>query len=283
MPGARQVLLPHVSVAEELHRFAVPAHRVEAVLVVVVVRALALGDGAPRARDVPRGEGVLEEVQGEGFEREDEARRGGALGRVEVGVGEHRRPMERGDVVQGVDRHGVELRSRAERRRGVDRRVDRDVGPGEQEVGVVRPRAGRVGLVRALEAEVAERLEVAPLRFVPSAGDPVLRLCRHAGDGEDPVALEDRPEHAFGRAGVIARDRRPGCEVDAIGGPGGVARGSLRAEAGVESPPSFLPEAVERPAMLRVEGPDAFRADRPMLGVDPTARRRSEEGQEGGD
>jgi hypothetical protein len=65
--GALEVLEPHVRIAHQDHRVAAagPRECLEAVFVVVVVRALSLRDVAPRTGDVTGREAVLQEVKRE--------------------------------------------------------------------------------------------------------------------------------------------------------------------------------------------------------------------------
>ena len=263
LAGALQILRLQVAVAEEDDRLVLPRFGVEAVLVVIVVRSLALGRLSPGPGDVAGGERVLEEVEREGFEGEDLAGLGGRWRRS----GERGGPVHRGQMEDDVEGHRVGLDAAAQRLRRV--------GPGiggaarEEEVRVARPGARRILLVGSLQAEIALHLNVAPLVLGPRVRDLLARALGDGRDGKDPVAVEDRREELRRRAGVIARDGGPGREIDARGlrslGPGvegfAEAGGTIRARLG--------PDRVEPGLAARVEHVDPAGRDRAMLGIDP--------------
>ena len=111
------VLGPHVRVAHQHHRLAaaVPGEGLEAGLVVVVVRALALRDVAPGAGHVAGGEAVLQEVQRKSFVGQHRARQRLAFRRRELLGGEPRGLLQGAQVEPGIDADGVDLGAGLER------------------------------------------------------------------------------------------------------------------------------------------------------------------------
>ena len=109
--GALGVLGAHVRVAHQdrRHAAAAPGEDLEAGLVVVVVRALALRHVAPGAGDVAGGEGVLEEVERESLVGQHRPRQRLALGRRERLVGQPRGLLQRAQVEPGVDADGADV------------------------------------------------------------------------------------------------------------------------------------------------------------------------------
>ena len=234
-----------------------------AVLVVIVVRSLALGSLSPGPGDVAGGEGVLEEVEREGFQGEHVAGLGGRRRRS----GERGGPVHRGQMEDDVEGHGVGLDAAAKRLRRVGPGIG---GPSrEEKVRVARPGARRILLVGSLQAEIALHLNVAPLVLCPRMRDLLAGTLGNRRDGKDPVAVEDRREELRRRTGMIARDRGPRREIDARrlrSLPAGIegfaeAGGTIRARVG--------PDRVEPGLAARVERVDPAGGDRAMLGIDP--------------
>jgi hypothetical protein len=269
---AFQVRVTHVSVAEEQDRLVAPGLGVETVLVVIVVSPPALGRVSPGARDMARGERVLQEMEREGLEGREPAREGASLrgiGLLFQGGGR----MQGRDVEQHVCAVSVQLGPAPESQRHVLGRIVAIAR--EKEVRLVRESSGRVLGIGSREAQVPLDHPVAPQ--VLGLGTRNLRRHprRDGGHLQDPVALQDRLEHRVGRAGVVAGDRGPRGVVDARRLLALVPGIGLLAKACFMTLPRFHPEPVELCAAARIELLDAAGADRAVFRIEPRACGRS--------
>ena len=252
-------------ISEQHLLVAVPASHLQPLPVVEVVRALALGDVAPRTGHVSRGEHVLKKVLGKSLEGQDPPRPGGGLGTGRIGIAACRQD------------HGRAVEEEVRRRRvGLGRTIERGVEIGEgvlalarhEEVRVVGTRARGVIRIGARERDLGRRGRVAPLIVARGGREGVGLVGRDGVLPEDELSLEHGIEQLGRRAGVIPADGRPSGEVHAIeletlgAGPG------LGAESDVVPLPRQSPEPGERRGVLRRDSGDRVAGDRPVLGVD---------------
>ena len=244
-------------------------------LVVVVVSPEPRRDVAPRPRDVPGGERVLEEVVAVRLGRERGPRDVGPLLRGHPAGLELVHEAHRRDVVARPDPEGVQVGARFQARPEKFRDVVRLAR--QEEMGDVRARARAVFGVLALELEVRPREAVARLVLVLRGREALVEDGRHLGDVHDPFRLEDGPEHLVRRAGVVAGERRQRREVDAARLLSLIAGPRVRAEPVLVPLAGFGPEALERRLAGRVETLDRAARDVPVLGVHPRGRGPGEE------
>ena len=308
----------HVGVAHQHHRFgtALPGEHLQAVLVVVVVRALALRCGAPGACDVAGGEHVLQKVQRERLVGQRRACQRLALRGIERLVGQAAGLLQRAQVKVGVDADRADVRAGAQRQLGILDQAHVGARPRRQKVRVVRARARRVLRVGALQTQIgraqcvdafgaqllvghtalrisdeihwAQRVHCRPVgrphrRCHRNARQVDLQLRGDVGNLQDPGRRARGVEHGLARARMVARNRTHRGPVDArrrdaLAGVGtGIAQARFVADAGL------APKAIELGLAFGIEPLHGEQRQVAMLGVDPCLRRCGCGGQHGCD
>ena len=213
------ILLAHVSVAHQHHGLAAagPGEDLQAVVVVVVVRALPLRAIAPGPGDVAGGEDILQEVQRERLVGQHGAGERRSLGGGKLRLrGEPARLLQRTEMEVGVDADRVDLRTLAQGQGGVVGQAGRGFRAREQEVGMVRSCARHVLRIGALQADVGGAQRVDALRARGLAGDAALGL---ADDVPGPAGEFGQGHHRDARQVLL----QLGADVRHLQDPGGAA------------------------------------------------------------
>ena len=298
--GERCVLRAHVRIAHQYDRAvpSPPGEDFEAVLVVVIVRALALRHVSPASGDMARRVHVLEKVQRERLVDQRGTRERAALVGRQLLVGESARLLQRAQVIPAVDPDGVEHRAGPQCEHAVLESVQIRIGAREQEMREVGIGAARILWVGALHSGIGGAQRVHPLRatrlvceaplcvadrcsYAPgllrrrgyrNAREILLQLRGDVGDDQNPVGSADRLDQVGTRTGVIARNRRQCRPVDAGRRHSLLGVGTRIAQARLVADSRVLPQSIEYRPAFGVQSLNREHRDVAVLRIDPCGR-----------